>query len=74
MLPDAEVAPGALARVARAAGRPAHRAGHGGPAPAGDPRVRLVGALVRLEPDVGDPPQASPRPIDLSKGPAGIPA
>lgn len=51
------MAPGALARVARAAGRPAHRAGHGGPAPAGDPRVRLVGALVRLEPDVGDPPR-----------------
>ena len=54
--PDAEVAPGAPARVARAAGRPAHRAGHGGPAPAGDPRVRLVGALVRLEPGVSDPP------------------
>lgn len=54
VLPDAEVAPGALARVARAAGRPAHRAGHGGPAPAGDPRVRLVGAPVRLEPGVGD--------------------
>ena len=56
VLPDVEVAPGALARVARAAGRPAHRAGHGGPAPAGDPRVQLVGALVRLEPDVGDLP------------------
>ena len=54
--PDAEVAPGAPARVARAAGRPAHRAGHGGPAPAGDPRVQLVGAPVRLEPGVGDLP------------------
>ena len=42
--PDAEVVP----RTPGGARRPP---------PAGDPRVRLVGAPVRLEPDVGDPPR-----------------
>lgn len=64
--PDAEVAPGAPARAARAAGRPAHRAGHGGPAPAGDPRVQLVGAPVRLEPGVGDLPGVAGARVPIS--------